>query len=247
MNGKSHISIDQLNQFMLLLERRKKREPVAYILEEQEFWSLPFRVTPDVLIPRPETEFLVESVLTRCRKNNLERGKILDLCCGSGAIAVVLAKETGRRVVALDVSIDALQISAYNIKRHGCEALIDPVCADLLSPFQPCPLFSLIVSNPPYVSDREMAESLQPEVVDYEPHLALDGGCLGLEVIEKIQLHLFRTLMPGGEFFMEFGADQGALIYNLFVSGHAESVFQNVDILKDYAGRDRVLHAVRRA
>jgi release factor glutamine methyltransferase len=231
-------------RFLEFLARRKQREPVAYILGEREFWSLSFRVTRDVLIPRPETEFLLETVLKTIKAYGLLDGLILDLCCGSGVIAIVLALELQKKVVAADLSRQALLIAQQNARRHGVENQIDFVQADLLFPMSPENRFSLVVANPPYVSDAEMRTGLEPEVVRYEPHLALDGGDDGLEIIEKIRNGLPLVLCHGGYFFMEIGAGQGDKIREIFSGAdEKEDVFDPVEIFKDYAGRDRVLYA----
>ncbi len=231
-------------QFLRLLARRKLREPVAYILGECEFWSLPFLVTEDVLIPRPETEFLLEAALQTVKADGLPDGLFLDLCCGSGVIAIILALELGRRVIAADLSMSALRIARKNARRHGVEGLVDFVRTDLLAPFSQENRFSLIVSNPPYVTRTEMMNDLEPEVIGYEPHLALDGGEDGLEVIARIRWGLPRVLCRGGWLFMEIGAGQGEQTRALF-TGHQDRdcSFEQVRVLPDYAGRDRVLAA----
>lgn len=236
----------QLRQYQVFLERRKHREPVAYILGEQEFWSLPFIVSPHVLIPRPETEFLLEQVLSRSNKRNITHGNIVDLCCGSGVIATVLAKETGQEVVAVDISSHALQVCKKNICRHDVQEQVQLVQSDLLASFQYIKRFSLVVSNPPYVSHTDVANNLAPEVADYEPHLALDGGERGLELIRVIREQLEHLLCSGGELFMEIGADQGKECFAIFTSQiKGFDGFLTVTILKDYAGRDRVVHAIK--
>ena len=236
----------QRSQYQAFIERRIQREPVAYILGEQEFWSLSFSVSPHVLIPRPETEFLLEQVLSLANKTNFICGKIVDLCCGSGVIATVLAKETGQDVVAVDVSSDALQVTKKNIYRHDVQDQVQLVQSDLLSSFQKINQFSLVVSNPPYVSHIDVTNNLAPEVSDYEPHLALDGGVRGLELIQIIREQLEDVLLPGGELFMEIGADQGQELLSMFSSRmNGLDGFLTVEILKDYAGRDRVVHAIK--
>jgi release factor glutamine methyltransferase len=230
--------------FLELLARRRQREPLAYILGEREFWSLPFAVSPAVLIPRPETEFMLEQVLAACRKKPMPAGRILDLCCGSGVIAIVLALELGREVTAVDLSDEALAVAGQNCRRHGVEGRVSLIRADLLSAFAGRRVFSLAVSNPPYVSSGDIRRNLEPEVADHEPRLALDGGELGLDVIERIRDGLPAVMLPGGEVFIEIGAEQGQAVRNIF-SEPVNSVccFQDVEILQDYAGRDRVLHA----
>ncbi len=234
----------ELLVFLALLARRKKREPLAYILGEREFWSLPFVVNPAVLIPRPETEFLLERALASVRRGACPAGMILDLCCGSGVIAVVLALELGRRIAAVDISSAALEVARENCIRHGVSQRVELIQADLFAAFPLRRMFSLVISNPPYVSRRDIQQGLEPEVVKFEPHLALDGGERGLDVIQRIRDGLPARMLSGGELFMEIGADQGAEVQKLFAEPSGPiSCFKNVEILKDYAGRDRVLHA----
>ncbi|WP_457575323.1 peptide chain release factor N(5)-glutamine methyltransferase [Desulfomarina sp.] len=226
------------------IDRRKNHEPVAYILRQCEFWSLPFSLTTDVLIPRPETEFLLDRVLAMTLKENLEKGRILDLCCGSGVISVVLARETGQRVLAVDISSDALAVAAINRNEHDLTSRIDLLCADLCSAIYRKNQFSLIVTNPPYVRTSAIQCSLEKDVAGFEPHLALDGGEKGLDVIRKIRSEVPLLLVPGGEIFMEIGADQGAAVENMFLENDTDrSGFVQVRIITDYAGLDRVLYA----
>ena len=240
------LNADQLFYYHDLIKRREKRQPVAYILGEQEFWSLTFMVSPAVLIPRPETEFLLEQVFSLTKKNNFSKGKIIDLCCGSGIIATVLAKETGQMIHAADVSTEALQVARQNVARHEVKEYVHLVCSDLFSSFIEKEHFSLVVSNPPYVSHIDVTGNLAPEVCEYEPHLALDGGIRGLELIAVIRKQLEHVLLPGGQIFMEIGADQGQEVSAMFRSKiDGFDGFSDVEIIKDYAGRDRVLHAIK--
>lgn len=224
--------------------RRKNREPLAYIFGDQEFWSMPFWVSPAVLIPRPETEFLLDRVLALVDPENLAKGVLLDLCCGSGVIACVLAKETGKKIIAADISPLALEVTRSNLDRHGLNTKVALVEADLFSAFRLRRDFSLIVSNPPYVSRLELENFLEPEVAKHEPWLALDGGITGIDFILRICQEVPKFLCPGGQLFMEIGADQGDAARSLFSEGAKDSMgFEQVDIYVDYAGRDRVLHA----
>jgi release factor glutamine methyltransferase len=240
----AEVSCEIIESYMRLLERRKKREPVSYIIGEQEFWSLPFYVSPDVLIPRPETEFLLDRVFALTEPDNFNKGNILDLCCGSGVIATVLGIETGKMIIASDISYKALEMSRKNALRHHVDPPPVLVQGHLLSPFAAHRQFSLIVSNPPYVSSFDLANNLMPEVEAHEPHLALDGGVKGIECIKEIRDALPMVLSPGGQCFIEIGADQGDLARKLFQENVADwPPFQEVEILVDYAGRDRVVHA----
>lgn len=242
--GRSEVDRQQEELYLLLLERRKKREPLAYIVGEQEFWSLPFWVTAEVLIPRPETEFLLDRVLALTDQDNFHKAHIVDLCCGSGVIAIILAKELDRPVLASDISLSALRLARKNSERHHLATSVTLVQGDLLQPFKGQGLVSLLVGNPPYVRSIDVEHNLMPEVTDYEPHLALDGGEDGMECIKKIRQGLPLVLSPGGQCFLEIGADQGAAVKKIFLEGIAGLPdFQQVEILSDYAGRDRVVHA----
>jgi len=237
---------DELHaDFEKLVERRLAREPLAYILGEQEFWSLPFRVTRDVLIPRPETERLLELAIERAR--GIAPGfrvPVLDFGTGSGVIAVVLARELKNVIVwSVDRSIAALRIAAENAKRHGVGERIRFLCADWMDALNPKPVFGLIVSNPPYVAIEELS-ALAPEVRDYEPRLALDGGEDGMASIKIIATHAISLLIPGGWLFMEIGAGQAGAVTDLFASLPG---YENVRVHADYAGLPRVLEVQRLA
>jgi release factor glutamine methyltransferase len=243
MAARLEVDERQEQRFLSLLARRASHEPTAYILREKEFWSLPFLVTPAVLIPRPETEFLLEVVFAKTRNGLWQSGPVLDLCCGSGVIGIILALEIGCKVTAVDFSVQALRVAQQNAIRHQVADRLALVQADLLSAFISRPCFSLVVSNPPYVSEEEMRNGLQPEVACFEPHLALNGGTGGLEIIQRIRATLPQVLKSGGEFFMEIGADQGPAVMQLFANDSGEQTFEQVELLKDYSGRDRVLYA----
>lgn len=243
--GREDVPRAAQQQFIQLLDRRKKREPVAYILGEQEFWSRSFIVNPSVLIPRPETEFLLETVFTTIHKDQgIPEGAVLDLCCGSGVIAIILALELKRKVIAVDLSPKALMATRENCVQHGVDSLVHLVQSDLLTAVQPHGKVSLVVSNPPYVSTHAVLHEVEPEVADYEPLMALDGGEHGLDLIARIRSDLPLVLAPGGQIFMEIGYDQGQAVAALF-GEHIDGMrdFETIRILKDYAGRDRVLHA----
>ena len=244
---------DNLVLFEGLLSRRLNREPLAYILGKKEFWSLEFNVTKDVLIPRPETEFLVETVLQVLQ--NKETGpesavKILDLGTGSGVIAIVLAREMpDAQVLAIDYSVAALQVAYSNASRHGVSDRVHFLNADWFTAIRDGEMFDLVVSNPPYVA-REILdkpsdsgpETLAPEVVGHEPLIALDGGMQGLQSIYQISERLLSFLRPGGWFFMEIGADQGKEVMDHF---HSIAGFDSITVYEDYAGLPRVFQARR--
>ncbi len=239
----SELESGKESQFLEFLALREQRHPLAYITGSREFWSMDFLVGPDVLIPRPETELLVEKAIELYRNNSCPKGVILDLCTGSGVIAAVLARELGCPVLAIDISCNALQVARKNASTHGVEDLITFVQSDLLSAIQALPLFSLVLSNPPYVSSVEMNEGLQPEVDLHEPHLALDGGDKGLEIIKKISRQLLPLFLPGASLLMEIGTEQSDDVLSMFsaVSSGNRS-YTDLTISKDYSGHDRILY-----
>jgi release factor glutamine methyltransferase len=207
------------------LHQRIKGEPTQYITGRQEFYGREFRVTPDVLIPRPETEHLIEAALARSAKT------ILDIGTGSGAIAVTLALETKARVAATDVSLEALRIAQQNA--GALSAGVAFVACDLGAAFADGS-FDLVVSNPPYIAARDHA-SLQAEVRDHEPALALFGGEDGLAIYQRLIPEAARLLRPGGWLMMELG-DAGAV-------REMCADWTGVEIVNDLAGIPRVLIA----
>ena len=223
-----------------LFARRSRREPVAYITGECEFWSQSFEVSPAVLIPRPETEILIERVLAR-GDDFYQQGRCLDLCSGSGIIAIVLALELGLELISVEISKPALEICRRNCVRHGVENKVRLIQADLVTCFLENAQFRLITANPPYVSRAEIEAGMQPEVIEFEPFLALDGGLDGLDLIRRIVAALPRLLAPGGDFFMEIGADQGPVIKELLANSPAQDSYEYINIIKDYGDRDRLV------
>jgi len=228
-----------------LIRERTKRRPLQHILGEQEFWSFPFKVTPEVLIPRPETEILVEAVLNTVKKQGIPPDGLtmLDLCTGSGIMAVVFAGELpGADMYAVDISKEALSVALENARRHKVSNSITFLQGDLFAPLAGQGVsFDLIVSNPPYISG-EMFPGLLPEVRDYEPRLALDGGPDGLDVIRKIIIQSARHLKIGGRLFLEIGDGQDREVLKEF---ERRKAFGNVSIIRDYCGINRVIRAQR--
>jgi release factor glutamine methyltransferase len=189
-----------------LVARRERREPLAYITGRQEFWGLEFEVSPAVLIPRPETELIVEAALERFpdRHASLEAA---DVCTGSGCLAVALAHERpGARIAAADVSADALRTAGRNADRHRVSDRVELVQADVLDGAGKKAV-DLIVSNPPYVPDGDRA-TLQPEVRDHEPPIALFAGEDGLAIIRRLIDQSGGRLKTGGLLIFEFGVGQ---------------------------------------
>lgn len=203
-----------LLQYEPLVARRERREPVSYILGTREFWGLPFEVGPDVLIPRPETEFIVEEALALAGKDS--RPVIVDVGTGSGCIAIALAREIpGARMIATDVSKHALEVARRNAARHGVADRITFVETSFLDGI--ADTADIIVSNPPYVPALSQP-ALTPEVRDYEPAVAVFGGEDGLEGLRSVLEGAMSHLAPGGWLVMEFGCGQDDCVADL-VSG----------------------------
>ncbi len=209
------------------LHERLRGKPTQYITKRQEFYGRDFRVTPDVLIPRPETEHVVEVAKSKGGR------RILDVGTGSGAIAITLQLETGAQVRATDLSVAAALVAAANAARLG--AAVDVVACDLMSAIAPASI-DLIVSNPPYVpfSSRE---GLQREVRDYEPHVALFGGTNGLELYRRIVDDAPRVLRSGGWLVMELGFGTHEAVTDMLAG------WQSVETVPDLAGIPRVIAA----
>jgi release factor glutamine methyltransferase len=222
------------------LTRRAKGEPVAYITGHKEFWSLDFVVTPDVLIPRPETELVVELTLKEAITTKAAL-KILDIGTGSGVIAIALAKELpAAEIWAVDVSAAALNIAEVNARRHGVAERVKFLDGDLFDPITELGhRFDVIVSNPPYILSKEIA-NLGREVRDWEPKMALDGGPDGLDCYRQIIGGAHTYLAPEGRVLLEIGEDQGTAVAGLFVPAGR---FGAATIFQDYAGKDRVIGA----
>jgi release factor glutamine methyltransferase len=232
--------------FEKLLERRAAREPLAYITGEKEFWSLDFFVTPAVLIPRPETELLVELALDCAgRPARGRRIKILDVGTGSGAIAVSLAKHLPESEVwAVDITSAALGIAAANAKRHNVEERMRFLRGDLFDALDGAGVsFDLIVSNPPYVRTAELI-GLAPEIRDWEPLTALDGGADGLDYYRRIIGAAPIYLGGGGRLLLEIGADLADAVVDLCARA---GCYAPASVQRDYAGRDRAVTAVKGA
>jgi release factor glutamine methyltransferase len=228
--------------FRELLTRRAKGEPVAYITGHKEFWSLDFVVTPDVLIPRPETELVVELTLEGAIMATTKPPlKILDIGTGSGVIAIALAKELpAAEIWAVDVSAAALNIAELNARWHGVAERIKFLDGDLFDPITELGhRFDVIVSNPPYVLSKEIA-NLGREVRDWEPKMALDGGPDGLDCYRRIIGGAHTYLAPEGRVLLEIGEDLGPAVAGLFVRAGG---FEAATIFQDYAGKDRVIGA----
>lgn len=238
LNHDQPLCDDELKRFKALIRRRINREPLAYITGTREFWSLELAVNPSVLIPRPETECLVEAVLPCLVDAGSPHKRVLDMGTGSGAIVIVLAHEHPRHhYTAMDRSLTALHTARENARRHGVSNCIDWFCGnwdDALASDRKC--FDLVVSNPPYVRSGELS-GLQPEIHRHEPLSALDGSADGLACLRRIIQSACRLLRSGGTLAVEMGYDQTADVRRL---SDATGAYTDFRMIRDYSGLDRV-------
>jgi release factor glutamine methyltransferase len=224
------LSAAELEQFDRLVERRLASEPMQYLTGEQEFFGLRFEVSPAVLIPRPETEHLVEAVLERFKRE--EAVRIVDVGTGSGAIAVALAHALPRsRVTAVDLFPAAIEVARRNAERHGVIDRLTLLTSDLLEAVDSAG-FDAVVANPPYIAEGEV---LEPQVANYEPHSALYAGATGLEVYGRLIPQAAGVLKPGGWLLLEIGYGQSSAVRNL-MDGWA-----GVTLVNDLQGIPRVI------
>ena len=237
------LSVVESDRYEDLLRRRLNREPLAYITGQQEFWSLGFLVSGDVLVPRPETETLVERALKHLATiNNREAPRILELGTGSGAIAVALASELPQaEIVATEIAPAALEIARRNASRNGVSNAMRFLQGDLFTALDQEleKDFDLILSNPPYIPRGEIAH-LEAEVSRWEPRAALDGGVDGLDFYRRIIEEAPGYLRQGGAVAVEIGAAIGSLVLALFRNNPA---YGDTRVYQDYSGRDRVVIA----
>ena len=233
------LAAPEIDRYRELVRRRAAREPVAYIIGRREFWSLDFAVDRRVLVPRPETELLVETVLEALkafRESGSDKLRVADIGTGSGAIAVAVAKEAGDvRVIATDRSEAALEVAPGNAERHGVADRIEFCAGEGCLPLEGRGPFTVIASNPPYIRSEEM-RTLAPEVGHWEPRPALDGGADGMDVTGSLVDEAFELLVPGGLLAIEVGT-QSVLARDRFVRRGYESV----GVRRDLAGQDRVV------
>ena len=229
-----------------LVRRAAEEEPVAYLTGRAHFFNLEFEVTPDVLIPRPDTETLVENVIQMVRhQSGLGSPRVIDLCTGSGCIAAAIAQNIKTAtVLAIDNSPAAAAVARNNFERLGLAERVSVEVGDLFDPLQRMvdrQPFHLIVANPPYIPSGQIAQ-LDKSVRDYEPVSALDGGLDGLALHRRILGDGAPRLLSGGHVFLEIAFDQGDLARQI-AAAHRE--YGEVRVLKDQGGRERVLTARR--
>ncbi len=233
---------DKLAELHELVKRAGEHEPIAHLTGKCEFYSLEFEVTCDCLIPRPETEVLVERAIEFLRQRG-GRQFVCDLCTGCGCIAVAIAKNyEDAKIIATDISEAALKVAAKNVAKHGLGERVELLCGDLFEPLVPhldSEKFDLIVCNPPYVSEAEY-EELGKNVKDYEPKLALYAGADGLDAHRRIAERADEFLKSDGALMLEIGFEQGQAVRELL---EGEDRFGHITIEKDLVGNERVVIA----
>jgi release factor glutamine methyltransferase len=235
----------EVEGYRSLIKRRVSREPIQYITGVQEFWSLEFNVGPRVLVPRPETEVLVEQVINLYKEKKLSnQPRILDLGTGCGAIAIALGKEIPEaKIWASDISQDAIDVARQNAIKHGVDERIHFLLGDMFQPFRDGELlFQVIVSNPPYIPSDAL-DSLAPEVKDHEPRLALDGEEDGMAYVTKIVLEGADYLTAPGWILVEMDPDQTSNAADLM---EKTGRYRTPTRIKDYSRRYRVVVAQKR-
>jgi release factor glutamine methyltransferase len=239
------VSEDVRTKFRELVKQRADGMPVAYLVGRREFFSLALKVTPDVLIPRPETEFVVVAALDHLKQRGQgtgDRGQAADVGTGSGAIGVSIAKHAPAcHVTAIDKSAAALAVARENAGAHGVAERIEFLEGDLLTMLPSEPAFDVVASNPPYVTDGEYA-ALPREVKEHEPRLALVGGARGTEVIERLIPQAAERLLPGGLLVMEVSPMIAPRIVELIA---ADGRYEPATIGKDLAQQPRIVSAIR--
>lgn len=236
LNFEKPLNNSEIDRYRALVRRRAGREPTSYITGTREFWSLDFAVGPGTLIPRPDTELLVEKAL----ELEGEALSFLELGTGTGAISVSLMTERkGWRGVGVELGPEALDFTRRNLNAHGVEERFELLEGDLFAPVQGRK-FDLIISNPPYIPAGDIPE-LMEEVRTFEPGLALDGGEDGLDIVRRIGAEAPAHLNPGGTLLFEFGVGQGEAVENILIDTGAYSLVKLVD---DLTGRPRAALAV---
>ncbi len=236
---------DKLDVLHKLVKRASGYEPVSYLTGKTEFFSLEFNISPDCLIPRPETEMLVERAVEFLRSRSANK-LVCDLCTGCGCIAVAVTKNVPDvDIIATDISDAALNIAAKNIEKHNLKNRIKLLCGDLFDPLiiqLDIAKFDLIVCNPPYVSSCEY-EALGRNVKDYEPKIALYAGEDGLDIYRRITEKVCDFLNPGAPLILEIGYSQGPAVMDLL---EKTACFDEIKIEKDYHNNDRIVTALKK-
>lgn len=239
-NPEYELNDQEVRCYWALLEKRREGFPLQYIVRNQEFMGMDFYVDPRVLIPRPDTEILVESVLQYNKESAIPSPKILDIGTGSGAIAISLAKYIkDAQVTAVDISVQAIEVAVFNASKNQVGERVRFIKSNLFANVDGT--FNIIVSNPPYIPKKDIAE-LMVEVKDYEPMGALDGGVDGLDFYRIITSKAVDYLEPMGLLAFEVGHDQGRAVKDIIEQSHK---YTNIKLVKDLASIDRVVLAQR--
>lgn len=239
------VSPSELATFKDCMQRRAKREPVAYILGRRGFWKHDFLVTKDVLIPRPETECMVEWILknhSKFKHSLTEKSlTILEIGVGSGALlcTLLLAIESAQGI-GTDTSSQALNIAQKNAEKHNLLTRTSFLLGDLATPIPTDTKFQIIVSNPPYIAHEEL-QSLEPEITQWEPRQALDGGDDGLNILRRLPSEVSPFLDKGGLLALEIGHTQGAIVQGFL----AEAGYSQITILNDFGNRPRIVTGIQ--
>lgn len=241
MHPEKVISEKKYQAYMSYIDIRKKGKPVQYITQHQEFMGLDFFVDENVLIPRSDTEVLVENILSTIKEDTCSKIKILDIGCGSGAISISLAHYASNAyLTCVDISSAALSVSKKNALDHHVQNRMRFYQGDL---FEPIPIedgpFDIIVSNPPYIPCEDI-KTLQTEVSEHEPRVALDGGLDGLSFYRRIIKQAAQYLKNHGLLFFEIGYDQGTDVCKLL---NDTGMYSDIQVIKDLAGNERVIQS----
>ena len=235
-------SEEMRTRFRELIKKRAEGMPVAYIVGKREFYSLDFKVTPAVLIPRPETELVVVTMIDIINSRKLAAAQVCDMCTGSGCIAVTVATRVPTaRLTAVDISPEALAVARENAATHGVADRVTFVESDLFAAIPPGQMFDLISANPPYISTAD-CETLPSTVRDYEPQLALDAGEHGMDIAERLIPQAAEHLQPGGMLAMEISVRILDEVSDLMTR---QSLFNQISLFDDLQHLPRVIVGVR--
>ena len=233
LNHSNILKNDQVNSFIKLIQRRKLGEPIAYILKKKEFWKYDFYVNKNVMIPRPDSEIIIEQSLKLIKKN--EKKKILDIGTGSGCLIISLLNERKKLYGdAIDISKKALNVAKFNAKIHNLQNRIKFYESSVDKFFKG--KYDLILSNPPYISSLSI-KYLEKDIIDFEPKLALEGGLDGSLIFKKVIKKSSNLIKVGGKLVLEIGFDQKQMVMKLLKN---EGFYIN-KIVKDYGNNDRCI------
>ena len=236
VNSNMEVPSDINDKYVDMINRRIKNEPVAYITGTKEFMSLEFLVEPGILIPRPETEHIIEYVIDK----NIKNANVLDICTGSGAIAVSIASYLkDSTVTAIDISDKCIEIATKNAHKNNVSDRCKILKGDALKKLDFETQFDIVISNPPYIKSEDVFK-LEKDVKEYEPHLALDGGDDGLMFYRIISKNAYEILKCGGIIIYEIGFDQAQDVCDIL-----KDKYTDIKVIKDFAGLDRIVTATK--